>query len=82
VTERQKILRLLVKEILVGRDTLTIRHSIRMPNAGTEPSGTIRPPHAPGSHHRPNSVQVIFCVQAVITPPCGVPRFVLRASAV
>jgi len=47
VTERQKILRLLVKEILVGRDTLTIRHSIRMPNAGTDPSGTIRPPHAP-----------------------------------
>ncbi len=47
VTERQKILRLLVKEILVGRDTLTIRHSIRMPKAGTDPSGTIRPPHAP-----------------------------------
>jgi site-specific DNA recombinase len=47
VTERQKILRLLVKEILVGRDTVTIRHSIRMPNAGTDPSGTIRPPHAP-----------------------------------
>jgi site-specific DNA recombinase len=47
VTERQKILRVLVKEILVGRDTLTIRHSIRMPNAGTDPSGTIRPPHAP-----------------------------------
>ena len=47
VPERQKILRLLVKEILVGRDTLTIRHSIRVPNAGPDPSGTIRPPHAP-----------------------------------
>ena len=47
VPERQKILRLLVKEILVGRDTLTIRHSIRMPNAGTDPSGTICPPRAP-----------------------------------
>jgi site-specific DNA recombinase len=47
VTERQKILRLLVKEILVGRDTLTIRHSIRIPNAGPDPNGTIRPPHAP-----------------------------------
>jgi site-specific DNA recombinase len=47
VIERQKILRLLVKEILVGRDTLTIRHSIRIPNAGPEPSGMPRPPHAP-----------------------------------
>ena len=33
--ERQKILRLLVKEILVGRETITIRHSIRMPNSAT-----------------------------------------------
>jgi site-specific DNA recombinase len=47
VPERQKILRLLVKEILVGRDTPTIRHSIRVPNAAPDPSGTIRPPHAP-----------------------------------
>ena len=47
VTDRQKILRLLVKEILVGRDTLTIRHSIRIPNAEPDPSGTFRPPHAP-----------------------------------
>jgi len=47
VSERQKILRLLVKEILVDRETLTIRHSIRIPNAGLNPSGTIRPPHAP-----------------------------------
>jgi len=47
VTERQKIVRLLVKEILVGRDTLTIRHSIRIPNAGPDPSGMPRPPHAP-----------------------------------
>jgi site-specific DNA recombinase len=47
VPERQKILRLLVKEILVGRETITIRHSIRMPNSGPEPSGAPRPPHAP-----------------------------------
>ncbi len=69
VTERQKILRLLVKEILVGRDTLTIRHSIRIPNAEPDPNGMPRPPHAPppprtpqpspsyllrsDSHHRP-----------------------------
>jgi site-specific DNA recombinase len=47
VTERQRIVRLLVKEILVARDTLTIRHSIRIPNAGSDPSGMPRPPHAP-----------------------------------
>ena len=47
VTERQKIVRLLVKEILVGRNTLTIRHSIRIPNDGSDPSGMTRPPHVP-----------------------------------
>jgi site-specific DNA recombinase len=31
VTERQKILRLLAKEVLVGKDTITIRHSIPIP---------------------------------------------------
>jgi len=69
VPERQKILRLLVKEVLMGRETITIRHSIRMPNSAPDPSGTPRPPHAPepppmaqpdpcyllrsGRHHRP-----------------------------
>jgi site-specific DNA recombinase len=47
VSERQKILRLLVKEILVGKDTLTIRHSIPIPNAGAQPVGMPRPPHTP-----------------------------------
>jgi site-specific DNA recombinase len=43
VKERQQILRLLVKEILVGFDTLTIRHSIPIP------SGDGPPPNIPGS---------------------------------
>ncbi len=47
VTERQKIARLLIKEILVSRDTLTIRHSIRIPSVGPDPSGMPRPPHTP-----------------------------------
>ena len=39
ITERQKVLRLLVKEILVDADTITIKHSI--PMANTElPSGS------------------------------------------
>ena len=47
VPERQKVLRLLVKEVLVGRETITIRHSIRIPASGVAPSGAPQPPHAP-----------------------------------
>ena len=47
VSEQQKILRLLVKEILVGKDTLVIRHSIPIPSAGPDPITMPRPPHAP-----------------------------------
>jgi site-specific DNA recombinase len=36
IGERQKILRLLVKEVLVGKDTITIRHSIPIPRSGPE----------------------------------------------
>ncbi len=46
MTQRQKVLRLLVKEVLVGRDTLTIRHSIRVPQAThPDPGGAPLPPH-------------------------------------
>jgi site-specific DNA recombinase len=41
VLQRQKILRLLVKEIFVGRDSITIRHSIPMPHS--TPDGGIKP---------------------------------------
>ena len=47
VSDQQKILRLLVKEILVGKDTLIIRHSIPIPNAVPDPITMPRPPHAP-----------------------------------
>ena len=47
VPERQKVLRLLVKEILVGRETITIRHSIRMPSPTPDPSGAPTPAHTP-----------------------------------
>src|SRR5204863_6315004 len=33
VIERQKIVRLLVKDVLVGEDTITIRHSIPIPSS-------------------------------------------------
>jgi site-specific DNA recombinase len=42
ITERQKILRLLAKEVLVGKDSITIRHSIPIsrssPDSGTPPT--------------------------------------------
>jgi site-specific DNA recombinase len=40
VLERQKIVRLLVKEILVGEDTITIRHSIPIPAAPPQNGGS------------------------------------------
>ena len=48
--QRQKILRLLVKEILVGKETITIRHSIPTPHSGAGPDGPSGPiPGPPGS---------------------------------
>jgi uncharacterized membrane protein len=41
IAERQRIVRLLIKEVLVGDDTITIRHSIPIPTA---PSGNDMPP--------------------------------------
>jgi hypothetical protein len=46
VCERQQILRLLVKEILVAADSLTIRHSIPIPQTGPISNG----PQATGSY--------------------------------
>jgi site-specific DNA recombinase len=40
VIERQKIVRLLVKEILVGEDTITIRHSIPIPSTPPQNGGS------------------------------------------
>ncbi|HEX8797340.1 MAG TPA: recombinase family protein, partial [Terriglobales bacterium] len=58
VIERQKIVRLLVKEILVGEDTITIRHSIPIPAAPAQNGGSEAPSGqnyllCKGSDHRP-----------------------------
>jgi site-specific DNA recombinase len=47
VLERQRIVRLVVKEILVGDDTLVIRHCI--PLTAPSPSGDTSPPGRPSS---------------------------------
>ena len=46
VCERQQILRLIVKEVLVAADSLTIRHSIPIPQTGPVSNG----PHPTGAH--------------------------------
>jgi site-specific DNA recombinase len=40
IAVRQQILRLLVKEVLVGGDTITLRHSIPIPQSGPGPNGS------------------------------------------
>jgi site-specific DNA recombinase len=47
VRERQQLLRLLVKEILLGADALTIRHSIRIPPSGPGSDGPPSPDAGP-----------------------------------
>jgi site-specific DNA recombinase len=43
ITERQRIVRLVLKDVLIGDDTITIRHSIPVPQ-GT-PQGSSQPPN-------------------------------------
>src|SRR5664279_88171 len=45
--ERQRVLRLLVKEVLLAGKPSTSRHRIRIPNPAPDPNGAPRPPHAP-----------------------------------
>ena len=43
IAVRQQILRLLVKEVLVGGDTITLRHSIPIPQSGPGSNGSPAP---------------------------------------
>src|SRR6266852_5108327 len=58
VAERQRIVRLLVKDVLVGHNDITIRHSIPIPS-GSPPNGGTHSAADPnyllctGSEHRP-----------------------------
>ena len=44
IAARQQILRLLVKEVLVGKDTITLRHSLPIPQSGPGSNGSPIPP--------------------------------------
>ena len=51
IAVRQQILRLVVKEILVGTDTITLRHSIPIPQSGPASTGpTATPSSVTGSN--------------------------------
>ena len=44
ISERQRIVRLVVKEVLVGDDSITIRHSIPVPSGSPQGHGPRQPP--------------------------------------
>jgi site-specific DNA recombinase len=51
VADRQKVLRLLVKEVVVGIDTITIRHCIRLPHSAPTPTTPPQSTPAPEASH-------------------------------
>jgi site-specific DNA recombinase len=55
VAERQRIVRLLVKEVVVGHDNITIRHSIptAVPSSGSSDGSSS--PHGSSNHRSPTS---------------------------
>jgi site-specific DNA recombinase len=58
VIERQKIVRLLVKEVLIGEDTITIRHSIPIPSG---------PPPGQGGSEPPDGQNYLLCKERDFT---------------
>lgn len=65
ILERQRIVRLVVKEVLVGDDTIVIRHSIPVPSG---PPGGSSPPPSWAAPRISEPTEVTFCVRGVISP--------------
>jgi len=51
ITERQRIVRLVVKDVLIGDDTITIRHSISVPPQGPPQGGNLPSSRADGQKY-------------------------------
>jgi site-specific DNA recombinase len=51
ITERQRIVRLVVKDVLIGDDTITIRHSIPVPQQRPTQGGNLSPSETDGQHY-------------------------------
>jgi site-specific DNA recombinase len=67
-SERQRVLRLLVRDVLIGPDRILIRHSIPSGGSTTNPATEIG---AGDADEEP--AQVRYCVGGVADAPCGVP---------
>jgi hypothetical protein len=67
VPERQRVLRLLVKDVLIGPDKITIRHRIPV----RKRAATATDPTTPTQ--RATCARVIYCVGGVTVAPCGDP---------
>lgn len=69
VAERQRIVRLVVKEVLIGDDTITIRHSIPIPSGP--------PPDSDSKQYPPSGGQSLLLCRgrdfAVAVEPCSRP---------
>jgi site-specific DNA recombinase len=51
ITERQRIVRLVVKDVLIGDDTITIRHSISVPQQAPPQGGNLPPSGTEGRNY-------------------------------
>jgi len=51
MNERQRIVRLVVKDVMIGDDTITIRHSISVPQQSPTQSGSLPPSRTGGQHY-------------------------------
>ena len=51
ITERQRIVRLVVKDLLIGDETITIRHSISVPQQAPPQGGNLPPSRASGQNY-------------------------------
>jgi site-specific DNA recombinase len=66
VIGRRKIIRLLVKEILVGTDTITVRHSIPLPSFTPRPKDPVPPPAGPPQPFA--SGDYLLCTRGTFAP--------------
>jgi len=79
VSERQRIMRLLVKEVLVGDDKIIIRHCIPLPNRSGDgpPDGGVNtaPPGTEGYLLRSRSQHTSLRSSASSSDPCSILKF-------
>ena len=78
IAVRQQILRLLVKEVFVGNDTVTLRHSIPIPQSRPGSSGSPAPPSGvTGS--RPNPGYLLRSGSRIAAARKRVPALCIRS---